>query len=113
MMRVGKERRRAYRISVMDLRVRIIGYGREFVARDLSVSGIGFLREDSPFKLAQMLQMDLLDGDEVVVQGLTGIVARVGMGVVGCAFLKMDEATLDSVASLVLRKQEEREGSKV
>lgn len=113
MVQVGGERRKAYRVPVTDLRVRVVGYGREFTARDLSVNGIGFLQEDSPFKLAQMLRLDLLDGDEAVVQGLAAIVARVGMGVVGCAFLKMDEAMQGSVEALILSKQEERQASGV
>ncbi|EGJ48715.1 hypothetical protein Desaf_0359 [Desulfocurvibacter africanus subsp. africanus str. Walvis Bay] len=42
-MVVGKERRRAYRISVPELRVRVAGYEYDFKAWDLSILGIGFM----------------------------------------------------------------------
>jgi len=105
MRQVGRERRRAYRVAAPGLRVRVIGYGREFEATDLSVSGIGFLQHGEPFKLAQTLKFDLFNGDGLALQNLPAIVARVGPDVAGCVFLGMDEGQQEGVVELVLRLQ--------
>lgn len=111
MRQVGRERRRAYRIPATGLRVRVIGYERDFEAKDVSVSGIGFLQGANPFKLAQVLRLDVLENGRVVVEGLPAIVARMGLGVVGCAFLRLDEAAQENLERLLLRKREELLGA--
>lgn len=109
-MVVGKERRRAYRVSVPDLRVRVAGYEYDFNALDLSVLGIGFMYGANPFKLAQILRLDLLEHGAAVVIGVDAIVSRMGSGVVGCAFLRLQASQQKAVESLVLRMQAERSG---
>lgn len=107
-MVVGKERRRAYRVPVPDLRVRVAGYEYDFNAWDLSILGIGFMYGANPFKLAQILRLDLLEHGVVIVPGVEAIVSRMGAGVVGCAFLKLQASQQKAVESLVLRMQSER-----
>jgi hypothetical protein len=104
-MVVGKERRRAYRISVPELRVRVAGYEYDFKAWDLSVLGIGFTYGANPFRLAQILRLDLLEHGDILVSGVDSIVSRMGAGVVGCAFLRLNASQQSAMEALVLRMQ--------
>ncbi|WP_027366281.1 PilZ domain-containing protein [Desulfocurvibacter africanus] len=107
-MVVGKERRRAYRIYVPELRVRVAGYEYDFKAWDLSILGIGFMYGANPFRLAQILRMDLLEHSGIILSGVDAIVSRMGAGVVGCAFLRLQASQQSAVEALVLRMQAER-----
>ncbi len=111
-MVVGKERRRAYRVSVPELRVRVSGFEYDFKAWDLSVLGIGFMHGANAFKLAQMLRLDLLEHGSIIVPDVEAIVSRMSSDVVGCAFLRLRASQQRAVEELVLRMQAERAGQK-
>jgi hypothetical protein len=101
----GKERRKAYRVPITNMKVRVQGLKEKFPARDISVTGISFDGLDRPFKMGKGVVVDVLDGPRTVVSGLTMKIMHYTKGFVGGQFVKLTREQEDTLHSMVLAIQ--------
>lgn len=105
-----KDRRRAYRIAIQELKVAVHGKGSTFTftVKDLSASGIGLMSQAKAFKPGVMIRLDILLGKKAVCQGLVAKVVRAGNGVVGCQFESLDKKQETVLHEMVLNEQKKQ-----
>ena len=95
--------RRAYRIHVPGLRVKVEGKPMDFPNRDLSATGVGLV-VSRPIIKGQVYKVSLFLKGELVVSGLKLKVVRNGEGYAGCRFIDPDRRQSKVLHSLVLEE---------
>lgn len=80
-------KRRAYRVPVRGVSIKVHGFSSLFPVVDLSVTGLAFRDDSQSFTLGQLFQFDLFIKDKVWVNGVEGKVVRTwNKAMVGCSF---------------------------
>lgn len=98
------ERRGEDRIPAINMRIYLEDSVREFPVKDISESGLGFIRLGWPFVPGEQLTLDLIDGGDVLLRGLPVRAVRASHKTVGCVFEELTPAMRDVLRAVARKK---------
>ena len=101
--------RKAYRISLPGLVVRIKKNNQFYVVKDISACGLAFrpLSKDEDFQVDQVVRLSLIFKKRLIVKELLAKVVRRQEKIVACEFIELDHRQEYRLDKFVLEVQKE------